>query len=433
MEITSLTILISLMFSTFVSFLMSGYAKIDLSWIVFAFLLVVSCSSAFLILSRYRKEIKLTQLRPNFWERFIRIVSILLIGFNVSVNLLLNVYWPPTDFDALAMYDFRGRVISKENSIKNITGGYEGSYPMFTSMFHAFAYEFGLENPKFIYTIIFVCLIISFTALVSRLTNPTLGILSGLILSTTPILYDHAAIAYTNLSFTAYFGLGVTYLASYTISRLSFDGIVGSILLGSSAWIRAATLPYVITIWIIVLLLSVKKRKKLSPIFLLPFFYLFFEGLWRYYQVKILGVVGYEQQGIAALLKLENIEIFPRLIPETISSLLNNFLNPEISGATGYLFIGIVLIYIMRIVMLKKQFIRTSTGLIFSLFLLVNWVVVALSIFSYSKNLELWRALVHDSMQRVYISFLPIFVFSSVMLIFEISRTQSLKPHEEKN
>jgi hypothetical protein len=428
MELISLIVLFSLLSSTFAAFLISGYFKLELNSFVFLILLVGFSLLSFKLLSFFGRGKVVGVQKQKFWERIIKIVSIFLIGFNIIINLSLNVYWPPTEFDSLAMYDFRGKVISKENSVKNIVGGYQGSYPFFTSMFHGIAYEFGFSNPNFVYTIIFVCLIISFTSVVARMTNPSLGYISGLLLTTTPILFDHASIAYTNMSFTAYFGLGLVYLAAFILRNNTHDSLVGSLLLGSSAWVRAATLPYVITIWLIVTTFSIKRKKKLtSPVFLIPIIYVLLDGLWRYYQLNIIKVSSYDQRGLTAFLNMENVDMYLYLLPETIKSLFNNILNPNISGGVGYLFMGAIVIYILKFIVSKKLSINSSVGIILSLSMVINWIIVALSIYSFSKEINLWRALVHDSMQRVYISFLPIFVFSIAMFIFEFTKL----PHDK--
>lgn len=424
LEKISLWFLLTLITSTMVGFVSNAYFHLPLTAPLYLLELFITGVIIGVFISKQNISSGRTKpvIKSSHLSKVIQVGAIMVITVNLITNLSLNLYWPPSDFDAIAMYDFRGRAISKENNLNAVSGGYEGSYPLFTSMFHAIGYEFGFENPKFFYSLIFICLVLAFISIVTRATNSTIGLLSGTLLTTTPILYDHAAIAYTNLSFTAYFGLGAVYLTSYLAGNQKFNGVMGSMLLGSSPWIRAATLPYIILLWLVTLVLNRRKKDLWSPVVLIPLFYMFFEIPWRYFQTKIINVVGYEQQGISAVFSSGSLNKYLSLLPETIFSLLNNLLNPNVSGGVGVLFIVTFGVFVLRFILTGKAGIHTAVKFLLSGLLIGLWIVVALLIFSYSKEIVLWRALVHDSMQRVYISFLPLMISSSASLLFEISR-----------
>lgn len=90
------------------------------------------------------------------------IIFLSIIFFLIAWSFLATIGWPPYEWDALALYDFRGRVFAETHSlaqqifsshpqIEIVTYNY--SYPFFTSLTHALVYLLGKNNPQFLYTL----------------------------------------------------------------------------------------------------------------------------------------------------------------------------------------------------------------------------------------------------------------------------------------
>ena len=72
-------------------------------------------------------------------------------------SLLQNYFWPVSDWDALALYDFRGKVVAETGSfIDGIKLGYFYQYPPFTSLLHTTLYVLNFDRVKVWYSLLYV-------------------------------------------------------------------------------------------------------------------------------------------------------------------------------------------------------------------------------------------------------------------------------------
>lgn len=406
-------ILIILSLTTFLVFL--GNVFLGLPLIGISFVLIISTLFLLFWFLSLRKSLKLSgpekiktwlfNLRPIEWFLLFIIVA------NLGINLLMNWYWPPNEFDTLTMYDFRGRVFAREGEITGINDGYEASYPLFTSLLHTMLYTWGFENPKIIYSLIFMIFVLVFISVVKRHTNRLSSFFAGALLTTTPLLAQQAQVAYTNMTFAVYIGLAMVFLVSFMATERREDLIYTILLLGASAWIRAATLPFAAMFLLALILFGFKKRLAWKSIPFLIGWYLFFELPWRFFQTNILRIAVYEQRGISAIAQA-NLTSLLGLLPEVLQTLNKNLLSPQIIGGVGVLFLLSVLFSLTHTFFKKKMEKTFLLGLKIIIVGIFIWILLALSIFPFSQDLRLWRLLLTDSMTRLFMIFYPLMLFT---------------------
>lgn len=177
---------------------------------------------------------------------------------------ITNLYWPVQDWDALTLYDFRGRFFYLHHGIDRALYEFEPNYylayPFFTSLVHTWYYVLGSFRPVTFYAILFGAFLLSFYYSLSKRTTPILGAIGTLLLTSTYDFYLHSMIAYTNLPYVIYLSLAIFY-AMNTISEYSLGAtIISGLLIGMSTWIRSDD-PFWIIPLILIVYSSIKHRR----------------------------------------------------------------------------------------------------------------------------------------------------------------------------
>lgn len=169
-------------------------------------------------------------------------ILVVLVIVPVVLSLIPNVVWPVTDWDALALYDFRAKVLIAEGSWKSgFTLGYFFQYPPFTSLLHAANYALGFQAAKVWYTLIYLSFVITFYALLRRRTTRGVSLFGAVLLAYSPHFLEHATVAYTNLAYSAFLALGIVYLwLAGDRKTPSRDWLVGTLLVALSLWVRSS-------------------------------------------------------------------------------------------------------------------------------------------------------------------------------------------------
>lgn len=216
-------------------------------------------------------------------EKFILAFIIIFAAYGIFENY----FWPIIDWDALAFYDFRARVIALNgNMLEGIELKYFFQYPPYTSLLHVFGYIFDAERVKIVYSFIYFSALLSFYSLLRRKQDRLVSLFFTLILSSFPMIFQHSIMAYSNLSYTAFFSTGLMYLWLYYESGKKRDLLTGGFLMGLSTWVRS-TEPF----WLIglfVILLSLFKNRKNFLISLLSISFLNFPNkLWREFLIYL--------------------------------------------------------------------------------------------------------------------------------------------------
>jgi hypothetical protein len=336
-----------------------------------------------------------------------------LITATLGLSLILNWYFKPYFFDTLTMYDFRGKVFFINQNIQDINNMYHASYPLFTSLAHTYFYTLGFSNPKFFYAIIFLAIALTYYGYISRRLNRLRALLGTGLLITTPVVFYFSHIAYTNIVYLATLGISFLYLAEYIYKPSRFLASQTGLLLGLAAWTRPATLPFFISSLILVLLFSLRSKRK-ADIFSFSLPFIVISGSWLLYQKLILAVPTYESVNLLQLSQVNLLSLIFESLPLVFLNLANYFapnLSTFSSGATGvFIFVAIMA---QLFINWKKA---VNSNAVVLLLQLATWIGLAIIIRLQYTDINTWLTILADSMQRLFIIFYPLLIYYGLSL-----------------
>jgi hypothetical protein len=410
LEIIGLSYLLGSGFVTILFLILHWFFNFKLDQLNFLFSLGIGILGPLIILTylnkiQFIKELFQFNLRHYFKksskiERSILAIILILVAY----GFFENYFWPIIDWDALAFYDFRSRVISlNKDMIEGIKLEYFFQYPPYTSFLHVFGYIFGATRVKVAYSFISVSLILSFFNLVRRKQNRLISLFFTLILSSSPMIFEHSTMAYTNLSYTTFFSIGLIYLWFYNKKGIVKDLIVGSLLIGFSTWIRS-TEPFWIS-GLILIIISIIKHKKNFIISLFSIIFLSLPNkLWRFFLVDLntvskIEIIDTQSHAIVAIKDfLSQNQSFLIMIIRTLEvfKYLLTTLAPEFISLT----ILLILTFLNGI---KNKYIEILT--LVSLFIIIYGGTL---IFSFT--FETWD-LIGGSIVRMSMIFIPLMLY----------------------
>lgn len=261
---------------TYVYFLLYSVFNFRFTTINLVILLIV-IAMLLLLLTKFKKnEVQITfkdELDLHFKKLHglkkekVTLVLIFLVLIPIFIGFLLNLHWPVMDWDALALYDFRAKVISTTGGLEDgISRGYFLHYPLYTSLLHTFSYLFNLESARVWYSFFYLCSLVAFYELLQRHVSQKQALIGTFFLAISPRIYQHSQMTYTNLPHAMYLALGYIYLGEWWRKGNKTDVIIGSILIAASTWVRL-TEPLWIPALGILLLGALKWRTKQQIIY----------------------------------------------------------------------------------------------------------------------------------------------------------------------
>lgn len=389
--------------TSFLMFIANGFLRLPLS----TFMVVIFMALSIGIIKPLLTPLRFKKYSLKSFSG-LELALVLGICLFLLLNYLFNWYWPPTEFDALSMYDFRGRIFFLHHNIQGISDGYHASYPLFTSLSHTAMYFLGFEQPKLFYSVMLTGTILIFYSYLRRRQSRYVSLLGALLLITTPAVFYHSQIAYTNFVYLSFLGLSFIYLSELLTSISVRDLAIFSLLFASASWTRPATHPYFLVNLLPLLYIAIRQRRAI--IALLPLVvYLLFSLPWQYYQQFVLQVGTYESSSFAKLPTILN-NFIPSL-SEAFQALKVNLTSLNYSGGVGILFLVAVLAQMLT--SYKKLFQPVFLILLINLGL---WIVLSVAIQTEFDTHEVWIRMLYDSMQRLFIIYFPIIITATLSL-----------------
>lgn len=216
----------------------------------------------------------------------------------VAGTLAQNLFWPVTDWDALALYDFRARVVAETGSFaKGTELGYFFQYPPFTSLLHTMLYLTGVNYAKVWYSLIFTALIVGVYTMLRKRSTRLIALIGALLTAVNPMFFEHATVAYTNLSYALFLILGTLYGLEWYRSKATYTGILAGVFVAGSTWVRSTEPLWVVGLLLICVVgaavtLQKKRWQNIVVVFLGVVTVLLLKQLWPTY-------VGSLSQGVA--------------------------------------------------------------------------------------------------------------------------------------
>jgi len=322
------------------------------------------------------------------------------IIFFCFLSFVIALYQPITVWDALALYDFRAKIIASQGYFGQIVGNfnYFAHYPLLTSLAHTFVYIIGDHNPQFIYPLFLISFVFVFYALVRHYSSQRASLLACLFLVTSPIYFEHSTIAYTNLPYAVYFSLGIIYLYKYLIDRNNSLIVPVALLIGLSTWVRS-DYPFWAVPLVFVVVYSIIS-KKYSGVLLYTAIFLSIQQPWRIFQASLfgksyttLGQINYGVEGIARGINIEK-------LLDIIHFIYRNII---VSWGTLFLLFMVILTIEIRSIFRSKKW-------IFILLLLGNLSLIILGTLAFSDSFSEWKE-IPDSANRMSMFFIPLFIY----------------------
>lgn len=168
-------------------------------------------------------------------------ILIMVIITYLFATAFSNMVWPISDWDAVALYDFRALLIAQQHSwFDGIKLGYFFHYPPFTSLLHGAAYLVNFNHAKMWYSYLFAASLLVFYGLLRRHLSSHQSVTGVFLLCFAPLFSEHITVAYTNLSYAIFFGFGALYSIEWLTSKNDSDIAYSLIFLGASCWVRQA-------------------------------------------------------------------------------------------------------------------------------------------------------------------------------------------------
>lgn len=167
------------------------------------------------------------------------LTMVALITFNA-------LYWPFSDFDAIAIYANHSRSIFQARSMPDGDGLYE-SYPMLLPLSYVYGYLLAGDINEYLARIVVAALAAgSFGAayeLGRTLASTTVGALAALLLALTPGYVRWGSSGYADIPAAFFVTLALVFAARLAQSGDARDALLVGILTGLAAWTKNSVLP----------------------------------------------------------------------------------------------------------------------------------------------------------------------------------------------
>ena len=397
LERVGLSYLLGIGLYTFIVFLYSIVGiKIDLFSVVVSLALLI-----FITKKEFKNRIRIKSLFRTFSKTsrtekwMVGLISLLLM-----VSFISTLYWPVNEWDALALYDFRAKIIFQTGYFKQVVENYSyfAHYPLLTSLSHTLVYLFGRSNPQFVYSLFYMSFIFVFYGTLRKYNTRKGSLIITLMLASIPTIFVHSTVSYTNLPYTVYFVTGCIYLYIFLLEGKTQTAFLSGLLIGLSTWTRDVEPFWMSAVVILIIYALIKKKVKPLILFLIALFTI--QQPWKMYLSSLYGKgrLVTSQVSQAAATMLNNIDI-KRYFQ------IAKFLYEFAISSWGLLLILFILIFTIQVKKDKKH----KSILLFSIILL-NLFILYAGTYVFSLKYPGWEK-IPDSARRMTMFFPPLFLF----------------------
>jgi hypothetical protein len=325
------------------------------------------------------------------------IESILVISiiFFIITSFIINLYWPVSTWDSIALYDFRGKLFASGGLLVDLAKhtdnlGYYGSYPPLLSIAHGAIYLFN-QNPAVLHSFFYSALVLLFYTNLKKTVNTKTALFFTLILASNSIMYIHSTLAYANLPYSTFFSIAILYFLQFLTTEKRTFLFIGTLFLAASILIRA-----------------------LEPFYLIPIIFLFFYSLIR----RKFKIAAYSILALFTLLLTKFSWTSTHVIGTVENSIINinasSFLNlSRWIEVVGFIFksLGSYNIYLLLFVFALIYNVNYFKKHSFVPFVVISsYLFLFPGTFLLSTYYQGWNA-IPDSVSRLVIFFLPLILF----------------------
>jgi len=407
-ERLSLSFLLGIGISTFVLYLLARFVNLNFS-LTNTFCVIGVLDLVLFWIKHHEIVDFFRNVKARNTKRKIKPRQILFWGFIMLIfiyTLINNVMWPITDWDALALYDFRAKVLLVNTNfldaaVKNHF--YFAQYPLLTSLTHLFIYQAGANNPKFIYSMFYLSFVLIFYSLLKRNITQKKAMLFTLILALTPEIFNHAIIAYTNLPYLTLLCSGVLYLLSWMKTRDRSEIVLSALLVGLSIWTRIAEPFWIVPLIFVFIEMFKSKNWKVFALYLAVI--LLFYYSWKPFQVYLdsmnIPLTSKGQLGYWGIIKGITYD-------KVLASV--EYLYKYVFSSWGLVFLIFVVIALNKLLYFKR-----SSNLVFYIILFFVVLIFAGTV-AFSVYYPWWQD-IGGSAQRMSLFIIPLMIYYISLLI----------------
>lgn len=390
--------------------------KIEFS--VYFSILILVCLTSFRR-RIYMKKVALRSILVGYKKMLMRdkVLWLLLLILIVS-SLIMNIYWPVKDWDSLVLYDFRAKIFALQGGFADIlTQKYYLSYPPMTSLTHTLLYLLNPQaSPMLLYFSYYISLLLIFYTSLRKLNiNQRIALVSTTFLAGNGIIFEHSQIAYTNLLYMLFLFVGFVLVALWLKSKKASFLIFSSIFVGLSGWIRFTEPFWLVMIIAVSIILFMKKRFTLIPIYGFVAYILRYP--WSSYLHKMI------KSSLGSTDELSNsVQQVSKNINLSHIGIVVKYLYFYIFAEYGIILLIYLVLFCFNFVYLHK---KLTKGFAFDLLVilgLVGSICIGTLIFSLTR--QTWLE-IGDSAKRMSMVLVPVVLFSTVKLVSMASEVKN--------
>ena len=337
-------------------------------------------------------------------------IFVAIVGVLGITSIIITTYYPVNAWDAFALYDFRAKVIFETGYFTQIARNfsYFSSYPLFTSLSHTLVYIFGGKNPQFIYSLLYISFLFAFYGALRKFVTREISLIATALLASTPVIFEHSTVAYTNLPYAIFISLGTIYLYIWMAKeRKNGYLILAALMTGLSTWSRSAE-PFWAANLFMVISYSLYRYWKHRDSILSPIWYsiVFFpmKEVWNKINyevqtgtVKTISLIGSELGGYGVAFFGTRID-FVRML-EVIAYVYKNIVS------TWY---PVAILFLLCLVFGLKNLKKNNS--IFLIFIFLHFGLLVYGTYLFSFSYPYWVS-IPDSARRLAMFFLPLMIY----------------------
>jgi hypothetical protein len=359
---------------------------------------------------RRRLDIKLIRLFEMFsgLNMYDKIIIFCIVALFIG-SFAITFYFPVYIWDALALYDFRAKIIAQVGFYTQIANNFFwfGGYPLFTSLSHTVVYLFGGKNPQFIYSLMYVAFVFIFYGRIREFISKRYSLLSSLILATTPVIFDHSTFAYTNLPYSIFLSLGTIYLYTWFVKQKPVGFLLlGAIMTGLSTWTRSAEPFWIVNILLLGILAVYKFKKYFVQTILYVITFLAIREPWNIVNYYILGPQEVSKPSLAVV---ETKSYLSTILGTTfnfgriIEVLVFIYKNVIVS------WYPLLFLFLFCVVLNVRGLLKNKIS-IFLLIIFIYFILLLYATYIYTFGVAYW-SVIPDSARRMAMFFIPMMIY----------------------
>lgn len=338
--------------------------------------------------------------KPNLAWVFLMAYTLYVV-YAIAVKAM---FWPPFIYDSINGYDFLARVIAHEGTFNNTIFNPENPlysvrslYPPLVPMNMSFAYLIGSQTSQAVVALFYVSIFVSFYALLKRYTTHLGAVIFSLLLVITPEFAAFSALSSPNPPCTFFSAMSLLCLIVYYKDDNRNFLNLGMILMFFALWTRTETVVFAAAGFLILLLISIKKKKFRDLIIYSAGCAVVF-AIWQWYLATVLHV----QNAEPIIMKLY---WDPGKLSRMWAQVVSVTFKAQFYGWSIYIFLIMIAVNIYFII--KKKDNLMLLGTIFISWLLYIFVYYQIDT-DYGPNATIW---ILAGYKRGLFYFLPLMLF----------------------